>query len=866
MRSLIIKASHFLILSAILLQTACSGGSSSPTKEGSATFTLSGAIAINSRSDVDADVMISGGLQEQNNLIESPQELSNPVTLGGYLSGNEGTYNTGANYEKDTKDFFRVNLLKGQEVRVTTFLANDDLTSINISFTLHALDDELNEFGTTPLIFNGVASQAITAPKEGGYIIELSAQDGASSPLLYTLTVSQTFSASSTTLNLTASQNAPFVPGEVVVQFKNKNSIQASYSSYKHPQKNQKVTNFQHKYQLLHKKNIGTIGQVFKINTATNVKILAFEANIAGTPQASELNKKWQTLNAIEQLNADGDVLFAEPNYLFTASAVPPKVNDPGFARQWNLSMIDAPAAWEASTGEGVTIAVIDSGIDTNHLDLVNNINFTDGYDFIIDDASANDDEPGPDNNPHDTGTLLHGSHVAGIIAAQGDNSIGIAGIAYNTIIMPLRALGVENNGTNSDIASAILYAAGLPNASGLTPTKKADIINLSLGGTAIPALLKNAIEKALAQGIIVIAAAGNESSSTPHYPAAFEGVIAVSSVNEHKVLSNFSNYGPHIDVTAPGGTSVNNPLFDGFQDGILSTLYANEYAQYTGTSMATPHVAAVAALMKSINRELTNTTFEEALNNGDLTAALSNTDFYGNGLISAAKAVNWALESQAENILSASLSLYPKQLGFIDANTESTLELNNPGSGSLTVTQISTTNDWIEIAEFQAGSVNASKLGKYRIKVNNTGLAPNTIKSGEITVNYKINDIAEEPIVIDVFNSSNQQTDSTIGSLFVSLSYIDEDAPIKPLVQFALVEAIKGDDQYTYNFFNVPNGSYLLQAGTNNDLDSSIMDAGEATGQYPHFTQAEFIKVDNEDLINLNFSVQNQNFVQPTP
>jgi serine protease len=253
-------------------------------------------------------------------------------------------------------------------------------------------------------------------------------------------------------------------------------------------------------------------------------------------------------------------------------------------------------------------------------------------------------------------------------------------------------------------------------------------------------------------------------------------------------------------------------------------------------------------------------------LNNGELTEALQNTDFYGNGLINAAKAVNWALESQGESLLPASLSIYPTQLGFIDANTESTLVLNNPGTGVLSVTELSTNNDWIEIAEFQAGSVNAAKLGKYRIKVNNTVLAPNSVNSGEISVHYLIDGTPAEPIIIDVFNANNQQTDATIGSLLVSLSYADENDAKKSLVQFALVEARKGENQYTYEFVNVPNGSYLLQAGTNNDLDASILDLGEAKGQYPHFTQTEFIQVNNENLNDLDFSVQYQTFVLPAP
>jgi serine protease len=524
--------------------------------------------------------------------------------------------------------------------------------------------------------------------------------------------------------------------------------------------------------------------------------------------------------------------------------------------------MIDAPAAWEASTGEGVIVAVIDTGIDTNHQDLDDNINFIDGYDFISDDTSANDDEPGVDSNPHDTGTFFHGSHVSGIIAAEGNNNIGVAGVAYNATIMPLRVLGVDNKGSNSDIANAILYAAGIADANGLKPEKKADIINLSLGGTDFSELLQDAINAALEQGVIIIAAAGNDSSEVPHYPAAFDGVIAVSAVNDHKTLSSFSNYGDHIAVTAPGGTGSNNTLLDGFQDGVLSTLFANEYAEFSGTSMATPHVAAVAALMKSINADLDKTSFAGALKSGYLTDNLSNPHLYGDGLINAAKAVNWALTSQGENLLSTSLSIFPTQLGFAGANTKTTLELSNPGTGSLTITDISTDSDWIEINKSIADNTGQ---GDYPITVNNTDLAVNSVNSGEVLIEYSINGEPQDTISINVFNSNIQQSDATVGTLLVSLSYIDINASENPLVQFALVEALKGDGQYNYQFHNIPNGEYLLHAGTNSDLDFDILDYGEARGQYPPFTQTEFIKVYNENLSVLEFSLQYQSFAQPS-
>ena len=840
----------------LLLACGNGGGTSDDALNAANTYTLSGTISIDTRANVDADVLNISSFIEKNNEIASPQLLTSPVTLGGYLSGTEGEYTAGSikSYYKDTKDFYRVSLLEGQQINLSTFLASDGLDQINVAFKLYNAND-LSEIDGASLIYTRSSTQSLKAPHDGIFIIELSAEDEQSSPILYTLSLSPTQTIDALVNNTILHKGARFVTGEVVVKFKDENTANnlKTANVLKSPMLNG--------HQLSYKKNIGKLASLYKIDTKSSDINIQFEENIKGTPHAFLLDEKWQTIQAIEALNKDSNVLFAEPNYLFEASALPVKVNDAEFRQQWGLAMIKAPAAWEAAIGEGTTIAIIDTGIDTNHLDLINNINFVDGYDFISDDRSANDNNAGPDDNPHDTGTFLHGSHVAGIAAAQGNNQIGIAGVAYGASIMPLRVLGVDNKGANSDIANAILYAAKLPNSSGQLPVNKADVINLSLGGADKPVLLESAINKALAQGVIVVAAAGNESSTNVHYPAAFEGVIAVGSINDKKKISSFSNYGSLIDVVAPGGTGLNSDLLDGFQDGILSTLFASEYTEYSGTSMSTPHVSAVAALMKSIYNDLTPNMFLDALQNGQLSDDLSYPDFYGNGLINAAKSVNWMLEYVGEPLLTATLSAYPTQLGFIDANTESTLEITNPGTGQVIV-DVSSEESWIEISDYDASSVdNDTGLGKYRVKVDSSVLAPNTVNRGVISVQYSVNSTPEETVTIDVFNSKTQTTDATVGTLLVSLNRVDEVDTNLPLIQFSLIEALKGNNEYTYRFTNVPTGKYTINAGTNYDQDLSIQDLGEARGQYPVFSQAEIINVIDQNITNLDFGVQNQVF-----
>ncbi len=210
---------------------------------------------------------------------------------------------------------------------------------------------------------------------------------------------------------------------------------------------------------------------------------------------------------------------YAEPNYIRRAQRSP---SDELFGRQWHYSMINLPGAWDTTTGNAnVIVAVIDTGVLFNHPDLAARLTET-GYDFVSDPDSAMDGD-GIDPDPSDAaaqnpGTgIFHGSHVAGTIAAQTNNGVGVAGVGWNTRVMPVRALGKGGNGSNYDIMEAVKYAAGLPNDSGKVPAQKADIINLSLSGTSPSDWEQEVLDEVRAEGIIVVAAAGNTTVQPGH-------------------------------------------------------------------------------------------------------------------------------------------------------------------------------------------------------------------------------------------------------------------------------------------------------------------------------------------------------------
>ncbi len=256
-------------------------------------------------------------------------------------------------------------------------------------------------------------------------------------------------------------------------------------------------------------------------------------------------------------------------------------VDDPYRPYQWNLDMLDAEAAWTMGTGTGVVVAVLDTGVYTGGEDTP--VRMLRGYDFAD-----------GDSNPHDD--VGHGTHVAGTIAQATDNGRGVAGLAPDATILPVRVLGTYGGDAYS-VASGITYAVD----------EGADVINMSLGGSYYTSVLEDAVDYATSRGVIVVAASGNEGSSSVGYPASFEGVIAVGAVGADATIAAYSNGGRGLDVVAPGGDMGADANGDGYADGILQeTLEYGRvgYQFYEGTSMAAPHVSAVAALLLSAGAE----------------------------------------------------------------------------------------------------------------------------------------------------------------------------------------------------------------------------------------------------------------------
>ena len=320
------------------------------------------------------------------------------------------------------------------------------------------------------------------------------------------------------------------------------------------------------------------------------------------------------------RLQADPRVAAVIPDAELHLAAFPETVpNDSLYAtHQADLRLINLPGAWPVTVGAGITVAVLDSGLDATHPDLAG-MSVVAPHNFV--DGSA-----GYGTNDV-TDVLGHGTHVSGTIAARTDNVTGIAGIAPGVSIMPLKVLQDDGRGSFGDLADAVDYAV----------VNGADVISMSLGGpldASVAAWLQTVMDNARAAGVVVVSAAGNNGTSTPIYPAALPSVIAVSATDRaddpatRDLKASYSNFGPWIDIAAPGTE-------------IASTLPGGRYGSYTGTSMATPHVAGIAALVAAAHPGWTPASVEAALLGSatDL-GSPGRDDFFGWGRIDAGTAV----------------------------------------------------------------------------------------------------------------------------------------------------------------------------------------------------------------------------------
>lgn len=421
-----------------------------------------------------------------------------------------------------------------------------------------------------------------------------------------------------------------FVPGEMLVKFRNENDAIDAARGRKNARGHLRMANAR----------LNEIFSRFGVNNGSRPFARARSKSLAKvvklTTQAGNLKE------ALAALRQQPEVEYAELNMIVHTQTAP---NDPyysssgawgqSFRDLWGLQSISAESAWDTSQGDGVLVAVVDSGLDYNHEDIAGNVWLNDGevgldgngndkrsngidddgngliddwhgWDFVTIDGTPGDNDP-MDNHGH-------GTHVSGTIAAMGNNGLGVIGVAPHAKMMAVKGLDANGNGSTEDLSNAIIYAAD----------QGASVINLSWGGSGpTPQILIDVISYAHnVKGAVVVAAAGNfnQDVGTPvngFYPACIRDVIAVAAVNHLDAKASFSNFGAKIDVTAPGGgdtgvgiqpdrsiLSLKSSQAGSVMTGSGQLIVGTNYLRQSGTSMASPHVAGVAALIRAQHPE----------------------------------------------------------------------------------------------------------------------------------------------------------------------------------------------------------------------------------------------------------------------
>ncbi len=769
-----------------------------------------------------------------NDTVSSAQPIPNPITLGGYIN-QPGSGATGrSQVDGDIDDFFRVDLLAGQSV--TMLVA--DFEQADADLYLYDTQGNILDFS----IESGEI-ETLVIPADGTYLVNVFAFSGATN---YILAI-----GAYDTRNRLSAQHYNIVPWQTVVKYREESPSTDTDRLF---------GELSERMGLKQRAGGGRRGRLMALRqtligaTQHNRRLGAAVGKHSDIADP-DLRARWETLLAIKSLRRDPKVEYAEPNYEVRAMAVP---DDEAYPFQWHYPLIGLPEAWDTSTGNpDVLVAVVDTGILSNHPDLAGQL--VAGYDFVSDPGSAGDGD-GIDPDPEDPGNSLntgsssfHGTHVSGTVAARGNNGLGVAGAAYTSRVMPVRALDAGGAGTSYDVSQAIRFAAGLPNDSTTVPPQAADIINLSLGGGPFSRASQDLFDRVRAAGVMVVAAAGNKASSLPAYPASYRGVISVSAVDAQRRLAAYSNRGGQIDIAAPGGDNGADLNGDGYPDGVLSTGGSVTgsgvnfvYTFANGTSMAAPHVAGVLALMKSVNRDLTPADIDALLVRGDLTddlGAPGRDDLYGHGIINAQRAVLAALasggHSPADN---PRLAASADTLNFASSSDSLELVLRNGGKGDLELLELSVSQQWLATAPLE---VDASGLGTYRVSVDRSGLLPG-VYSADIIARSSVNDLRVRVIL----SLGDEDAAADVGVIYVLLY----DTVLNEVVAQFTSAANRGN--YSFNFSSIPPGQYQIVAGSDADNDLLICDPGEACGAWLTVDQPINIELES-DIEDFNFPIE---------
>jgi serine protease len=854
------------------------------------TITIAGVLSVNSGLLIDADTNDPRQVvTADNNTCAASQFANAPAVIGGYVT----QISTGKNGDRfaittDKFDVYRTTLSAGSTIELTTGSFNPSAASADILY-LGLLSSDCKTYLQSAA--EDLGTKTIVVAQTGSYYLVVYAIKGGSSYVVRLLPPATGIQSTKSTIEFTAPS---FIDNQVVVSKSESVDLETTLSNLSRRQGgvfsrssrtvsglvNSKDSQgqFRSEVQEYFQEMSIPLGEINDYGATALVKI---DRRTAAAALREEARARAQatvtggspTARRIEDSRSVAEVLGAKfaseelKNYLEmseVAQDLARKVGakrgelniiqstqstgDPeAYKQRWHYDAIklsQALALQLAAPKSDVVVAVIDSGVYSAHPDL--STQSVPGYDFIEDLANAIDGD-GRDANPDDPGQALdfgdvdyHGTHVAGTVAAAADNGIGgygVAGAGGKTKVMNLRVCG-QRDCAISDTVNAIRFAAG-QTVAGVRAARKADIINMSLGG-ANPCLqaYQDAINVARAAGVIVVAAAGNdyEEGNPSSSPANCSGVVAVGAIGPDGKRAHYSQVQEYVDVAAPGGDwlriEFQQPqVFSSWAAGKLRSSIDTRspaHNSISGTSMASPHVAGVAALMRSVWPAMTPADFDSALVAGKLTTLVSGvtakTKEYGYGLVDAAKSVAYALEKkQSGGTVQSYVTADPAALDF--GSTGTTLALNIRKFGNAAVRDVSplVSVKWLRVVR----SSSSATSDTYVLSVDRAGVVP-----GAYSVILRVTDTLglTQDVAVTMRVAGSTATSSSGAPVYVLVW----DALSQKTVAFVQVDSSTLDAR-SFNLTPLKSTSnYLLIAGSDSDNDRFICEVGDLCSAWP--------------------------------
>jgi len=758
-----------------------------------------------------------------NNSLSGAQSILNPTVVSGY-TGHAG----------DTYDLFVVSTSSNMYVNLDVV----DYVSGTKDLDIYIYNSDGSERDFSYVSGSTEGNETINLPNGGTYVIQVYPVAG-SSP--YLLTVGQRLTSSQASTG-----HGDFAPNEILsyIPFTprlTQSSRAEHIARLSTPEIKKRVSDLKlPKAVLEHTPALRKIGSEFLINKFKK----QLDADLNPVLKMSDKQKiylsHWKAMQRLEEINPMANY---ELNY--TVERMANFSADPLYNYQWNLRQINLEAALNAVGQEvkDVAVAVIDSGSPSVNSDAWKATNFiAGGYDFVA--STSNGDGNGIDNDPTDPdasdATLVsHGVHVATTIGMKNDGA-DFNGLAVK--VLPLRVFptaAAGGSGTMYDIKQAVLYAAGLTNDSGIiapttTPIK---VINLSLKGGGVETC--GVYADVVAQGITVVAAAGNDENEYPglvSYPASCPNVISVGAINSLDQRASYSQRNAWVDIAAPGGSYAFDADADGYVDLVRAWGNNTEDRGLQGTSMASPHVAGAIALMYAIDNNMSPSTVNSYLQAGFLTDDIGASGYdssFGYGRLNVAKAIENTL-SNIGDTTTTFFSLGASYLDFGDSTTQLSMTLSKVGNANLSVTSLSA-DDASGLS--YSSSVDSNGAGTYTIYIDRSEI-PNGVFQNRLYFNLSNSSQVSLSVYYQVGGARSR---ANLGKVFVGLYNSDD--------SLAASGSLTMDGSLSFVANDIVDGEYYFLVSTDNDADGYVCDFGEFCARYSDAEGAKTFTVSGSDI-----------------